>query len=195
MELTTLMITMEAIIAEKKTIQRILGGEVASFSEIVERHHLKVRSYISSRCNNSSDTEDITQEIFIAAYHNLSQYDTEKPFSAWLFGIARNKSNEYFRKIKRVPIPIDLDEIPESSHSGSPDLLIALDEKSKCFWNEAKRILTEEQFSAIWLKYQSDLSVLEISEALDVSESNAKIHLFRARKKLVTSTIINQLSS
>jgi len=186
---------MEAIIAEKKTIQRILGGEVASFSKIVENHHLKIRSYIAKRCSNNADAEDITQEIFIAAYNNLSQYDTAKPFSAWIFGIARNKSNEHFRKVKRIPIPVDLDEIPECSHMDSPDELVSIDEKSKCFWDEAKRILSEEQFTAIWLKYQSDLSVTEISEALEVSESNAKIHLFRARKKLATSNLINQLAS
>jgi len=186
---------MEAIIAEKRIIQRILGGEVASFSQIVESHHLKVRSYIAKRCSNKADAEDITQEIFIAAYHNLSQYDTAMSFSAWLFGIARNKSNEHFRKIKRNPLSVDVQEIPEFSHTNSPDILVSLDEKSKCFWEEAKRVLSEEQFTAIWLKYQSELSVTEISVALQMTISNAKIQLFRARKKLAASNLINQLAS
>lgn len=186
---------MEAIIAEKKIIQRILGGEVSSFSQIVESHHLKVRSYITKRCSNDADAEDITQEIFIAAYKNLSQYDAAKPFSAWLFGIARNKSNEHFRKIKRMPIAVDIDEFSEFSHTDSPDTLVSLDERSKSFWQEAKRVLSEEQFTAVWLKYQSDLSVIEISEALKITESNAKIQLFRARKKLAASNLINHLVS
>ncbi len=185
---------MKAIIAEQRIIQRILGGEISSFSQIVHNHHLKIRSYISKRCSNITDAEDITQEIFIAAYNNLSQYDNAKPFSAWIFGIARNKSNEHFRKIKRIPQAVDIDDLPELSHSDSPASIVSIDEKSKHFWDEAKRILSEEQFAAIWLKYQSDLSVSEISEALVISVSNTKIHLFRARKKLATSHLISQLA-
>lgn len=185
---------MEAIIAEKKLIQRILGGEVSFFSKIVDSHQNKIRSYIAKRCSNNADAEDITQEIFIAAYKNLSQYDTGKPFSAWLFGIARNKSNEHFRKAQRVPIPVDMEEVAEVCHLDSPDSLLTLEEKTKQFWQEAKRLLSEEQFTAIWLKYQSDLSVIEISEALQVSLSNAKIHLFRARKKLANSNLIHQIA-
>ncbi len=178
---------------EQKTIQRILSGDVSVFSEIISNHQQKIRSYIFKRCSNHADAEDITQEIFIAAYNNLPQYDNSKPFSAWLFGIARNKSNEHFRKAKRVPIPSD--DTPEISHLDTPDAQISTSERSNNFWNEAKSILNEEQFTSIWLKYHQEFSISEISSAMKVTESNAKIHLFRARKKLSTSTIINQLVS
>lgn len=185
---------MENSTAEKLLIQRILGGDLSLFSQLVENHHLKVRSYIFKRCSNSADAEDITQEIFIAAYKNLSQYNDSKPFSAWIFGIARNKSNEYFRKLKRLPQEAHYDEISDGRHTDSPDVLISTEEKSQCFWAEAKRLLSEEQYAAVWLRYQSDLNVAEISQALEISLSNTKIHLFRARKKLITSKLIHQLN-
>lgn len=176
---------------EQKSIQRILSGDVSVFSEIINSHQLKIRSYIYKRCSNHADAEDITQEIFIAAFNNLPQYDTSKPFSAWLFGIARNKSNEHFRKAKRVPIPSE--SPPEIGHLDTPDAQVSTTEKSNQFWTEAQSILNEEQFTAIWLRYQQEYSILEIATAMKITSANAKIHLFRARKKLSTSTIINHL--
>ena len=177
---------------EQTTIQRILSGESSFFSQIIETHQYKIRSYISKRCTSNADTEDITQEIFIAAFRNLHLYDKSKPFSAWIFGIARNKSNEHFRKVKRVPLPTD--QITEVSHANTPDIQISISEKSSQFWSEAKRLLSEEQHTAIWLKYQQELTVAEISEAMQLTTANIKIHLFRARKKLATSSTINQLA-
>lgn len=199
---------MEAITLEKKTIQRILSGEISFFSQIVDSHHKKIRSYISKRCSNKTDTEDIIQEIFIAAFNNLSQYDSTKPFSAWIFGIARNKSNDHYRKVQRIPIPTESIDNTDStivatsgsvqlsnhSQQDTPASILATREQSNQFWEESKRILTEEQFTAIWLKYQSEFNVSEISIAMKISLSNTKIHLFRARKKLATSPLINQLA-
>lgn len=178
---------------EQISIQRILSGDVSMFSEIILNHQQKIRSYIYKRCSNHADAEDITQEIFIAAYNNLTQYDTSKPFSAWLFGIARNKSNEHFRKAKRIPIPSET--ALEIGHSNTPETQVSSTEKTNQFWNEAQSILNEEQFTAIWLKYQSENSIAEIAASMKISESNAKIHLFRARKKLSTSSLINHLVS
>jgi len=180
---------------EQTIIQNILSGDTAVFARLIDTYQHNIRAYLAKRCANHADADDITQETFIAAFNNLSQYDKTKPFSAWLFGIARNKSNEHFRKQKRIPIPTTPDSSPEPSHIDTPASRLTISEKSSHFWTEAKRILNEQQFTAIWLKYQQDLSIADISTAMDLTQANIKILLFRARKKLATSTTINNLAS
>jgi RNA polymerase sigma-70 factor, ECF subfamily len=184
---------MSDINIEKQHIQSILNGNTSAFVYIINTYQGKIRSFINKRCANSADSDDITQEIFIAVHKNLYQYKPDFPFSAWVFGIARNKANEHFRKVKQLPTSIE--HTDEVGHSDTPQSRIFITEQTNQFWNEAQRILSEEQFTAIWLKYQQDLPVSEISEHMQISQANAKIHLFRARKKLSESTLINNLTS
>lgn len=183
---------MSEINDEQQHIQSILNGNTSAFAHIIANYQSKIRAFINKRCSNAADSDDITQEIFIAVHKNLHQYKSEFPFSAWIFGIARNKANEHFRKVKRLDVPSE--HIDEAGHIDTPQSRIFITEQSNQFWNEAKRILSEEQFTAIWLKYQQDLQVSDISEHMQVSISNTKIHLFRARKKLAQSTTINNLT-
>ncbi|MFT6794044.1 MAG: RNA polymerase sigma-70 factor (ECF subfamily) [Rubritalea sp.] len=183
---------MSEISDEQRHIRSILDGNTSAFTHIINAHQNKIRAFINKRCSNSADSDDITQEIFIAVHKNLHQYKSEFPFSAWIFGIARNKANEHFRKAKRLPIPSEHTE--DVGHSDNPQSRIFIAEKSNQFWNEAKRVLSEEQFIAIWLKYQQDLQVTDICEHMQITQSNVKIHLFRARKKLAQSKLINNLT-
>ena len=183
---------MSEINIEQQHIQSILDGNTSAFAHIITAYQSKIRSFISKRCANSADSDDITQEIFIAVHKNLYQYKSELPFSAWIFGIARNKTNEHFRKAKLLPSSTEI--TCDEGHTDTPQSRIFITEQTNQFWNEAKRILTEEQFTAIWLKYQQDLQVADICKYMQISESNAKIHLFRARKKLSESTLINNLT-
>jgi len=177
---------------EQHLIRSILKGNTSAFAPIINSYQYKIRAFINKRCSNSADCDDLVQEVFIAIHKNLHQYKPEFSLSAWIFGIARNKTNEHFRKIQRLPTPVE--ETKDVTHEDTPLTQIFVTEQTNSFWNEAKRILTEEQFTAIWLKYQQDLQVSEISEHMKISLSNVKIQLFRARKSLSKSKLINQLS-
>lgn len=178
---------------EQQLIRNILNGNTSAFAHIIDTYQHKIHAFINKRCSNSTDCDDILQEVFIAIHKNLHQYKPEFPFNAWIFGIARNKTNEHFRKVVKIPTPTA--ETHDVAHTDTPQKRIFITEQANTFWNEAKRILTEEQFTAIWLKYQQGLKVSEICEHMNISTSNAKIHLFRARKQLSQSALINQLSS
>lgn len=179
--------TPAAIIA---AVENTLAGETSAFSVIVAEHELKIASFLLKRCPVKTDADDLLQETFIAAYKNLSQYNPQYPFSAWIFGIARNKANEHFRKIQKLSTT-SADHAPEAIHAETPHHKLSTAEQADLFWTEAKRILSEDQFTALWLKYQEEQSIAEISETMQKSLSNVKIQLFRARKALAQSKLIN----
>ena len=51
-------------------------------------------------------------------------------------------------------------------------------------WELAERVLTEDQRSALWLRYAEDLSVQEIAEVLGRRATTVRVLMFRARQKL-----------
>lgn len=140
-------------------------------------------AYLTKRCGTATPVEDLFQETFIAAYRNLKHYNPSFPFSAWIFGIARNKTNEHYRKVKSIHRV----DPPASVEYESPQSILDQAQTIDLFWNEAKRLLNDDQFSALWLRYQEEFSIKEIATTMNKSESNIKILLFRARKELAGS--------
>lgn len=176
-------------IEDSTLVKGILTGDNALFAELMSRHEKRVMSYLYNRCGNANHVDDLFQETCIAVYKNLFQYKQEYPFSSWLFGIARNKVNQFYRT---TTPELTLEEGNLVDHS-SPDTQISKQEDSDLFWQEARSQLNEEQLSVLSLRYQEDMTVKEIALILDKSESNIKIHLFRARKKLAESLILQNL--
>jgi RNA polymerase sigma-70 factor (ECF subfamily) len=60
-----------------------------------------LRCYVASQVHHPSDVDDMTQEVFLAAYRNLGTFRRGDDFGAWLRGIARNKLHDHFRSSAR----------------------------------------------------------------------------------------------
>lgn len=67
---------------------------------------------------------------------------------------------------------------------GDPLLLCIADSESDNLWLTARRLLKDEVFAAMWLRYAEDMSVNDISTALDRSPSWTKVNLMRGRRML-----------
>lgn len=76
-------------------------------------------------------------------------------------------------------------ELPElSDELGDPMLLCIKASESENLWVTARRVLNDKVFAATWLRYAEDMSINDISKALDRSPSWTKVNLMRARTAL-----------
>lgn len=82
-------------------IDQVTRGHRDAFRLIVRGFSLPLRSYIASQVHHPDDVDDLTQEVFLAAYRNLEAFRRGEDFGAWLRGIARNKLLGYFRGAAR----------------------------------------------------------------------------------------------
>ena len=82
-------------------LDQIMRGNRDAFRLIVRAFSLPLRCYIASQIHHPNDVEDITQEVFLAAYRQLETFRRGDEFGAWLRGIARNKLHDYFRSSVR----------------------------------------------------------------------------------------------
>ena len=79
-------------IDDRELVRRVLAGQTDDFRVLVDRHQQSVFRFASGLVGNREEAEDVTQEAFLAAFANLSGYDSSRAaFSTWLFTIARNR--------------------------------------------------------------------------------------------------------
>ncbi len=165
------------MVTDEQLVEATLDGSDAAFGELVERYQERLLRFLLSRSNSRADAEDAIQDTFISAYRYLASFDSRWRFSTWIYRIAiRNAAKQ------RRPEWHDSDV--ELADDADPlDACIAHSEQENV-WQAAKRLLSNDAYNAMWLRYVEDLSVKEISAALDKSASWTKVNLLRGRRRL-----------
>ncbi len=159
-------------------------GEVQAFGELVRRYQTLVFSVCYRLLAERREAEDLAQETFIRAYERLGSFDAERPFGPWICRVATNLCiNQLQRK------ELDWGRIDEERHTAppsaefNPELAQARSEQAETI-RAALLSLPPQYRAVIELRHFQDLSYAEISEVLEISVSQVKSHLFRARKSL-----------
>jgi RNA polymerase sigma factor (sigma-70 family) len=170
-------------------IEKVIAGQTNYFSYIVERYQDIVFSIALKVLKNREDAEEMAQESFIKAYKSLHTFQGKAKFSTWLYRITYNtcisetrKKKQYFTSTDDVQIS---DEAEEMNLDGIPA------ENREKYVKAALEKLPEDEYTLVVLYYFEDQSVEEISKVTGLSESNTKVKLHRARKKLYT--ILNEM--
>lgn len=88
--------TME-IVESSTLVEQARSGSQSAFSELVRLHHVGVRSFLARFLRQAEGVDDLAQEVFLAAYRKLDEFQGSSSFQSWLIGIARNKALTYLR--------------------------------------------------------------------------------------------------
>jgi len=74
------------------------GGDMAAFEEIYKRHHRRVYSICLRMLQNTSEAEDLTQDVFIQLYRKIGSFRGDSAFTTWLHRMTVNQVLMHFRK-------------------------------------------------------------------------------------------------
>ena len=163
-----------------------LTGNRDAFGQIVARYQSLVCSLAYSATGSLSQSEDLAQETFVAAWKQL--YDLREPekLRAWLCGIARNLINNSLRRRGREPShqAESLEEISES-HSPEPQPVeqTISNEEAAILWRSLERI-PEIYREPLVLFYREHQSIEAVAQNLELTEDAVKQRLSRGRKLL-----------
>ncbi len=162
---------------EVALIEAAKKGSATAFTDLVLGYRTGLLRFLLTRSSSYADAEDALQDTLINAYRYLHSYDSRWRFSTWLYRIAINN----VAKLRSA----DTVELGDLSDEGSDPLehCIAASDREN-LWQCARRQLTDEVYSAMWLRYAEDMSVNDISKVLDRSVSWTKVNLMRGRKTL-----------
>ena len=164
---------------ELTLIDSAKAGSVGAFTELVGRYRDGLLRYLITRCASVADAEDALQDTMINAYRYLASYDPRWRFSTWLYRIAIRNASKQRRD--------GYSGIDDVAAEGSDPLEMCIDASEReNLWVTAKRVLNDDVYTAMWLRYVEDMSINDVAAVLERSGSWTKVNLMRARKALDT---------
>lgn len=168
-------------------ITKVLQGDVNSFSILVDNYKDMVFSLAFKLTKSREEAEEISQDTFIKAYKKLVDFKGDSKFSTWLYRIAYHTSLDAIKKNKNSRNTFEINEVTGHRIQSIETTLQGIERKERAeLMKNCLLKLPEEERTIIWMFYYEELSLKEITEVTDFSESNLKVKLHRARKKLLT---------
>lgn len=174
--------------SDAEIIQRILQAEPRLFEELIRRYNSLLYKIGRSYNYNHQDTEDLMQETNVSAYFNLAKFENRSSYKTWLTRIMLNHCYQKRRKFSFK------NEIPANEYgiNSSNPMFQREDNIKRNLMNKELRHVIENALQNIRPEYRivftlrelGGLSVSETMEVLDISESNVKIRLSRAKLML-----------
>jgi RNA polymerase sigma-70 factor (ECF subfamily) len=172
----------EALLAEEEIIRKSVKNPDA-FRPLYETYFKKIYLFVFHRVGDKELSADITQQVFLNALSNIGKYQFRGlPFSSWLFRIAVNQCNDFFRKSKKMRTVVLED----------PHIRELYDDlTAEQSWDEWERKLpavleqlSNEDLQLIELRYFEQRPFKEVSEITGMSESNTKVRTYRILERM-----------
>ena len=157
--------------------------DTQAYGELYDVYVSRIRRFIAFRVKLSQDAEELTAEVFLRGWEYATSSVIEKP-SALFYRIARNVVADYYRERERAGDIASMQEAQEIA-STDPDASVQMERNE----NEqellrAIKSLKEEYRDALIMRYMDEMSVKEISQALEKTPNNVRVLLHRAKKAL-----------
>ncbi len=159
--------------------------DLKNFAPIYDRYYASIFRFVYKRVSDKEQTADLASQVFLKAMLNIKKYeDRGFPFSAWLFRIAINEVNMFYRKKKKdVHVSITGMEIREMIHEMDHG---EIEFRQQSVVN-ALNDLPQEKSQLIDLRYFEKCSYREIGEIYGITEANAKMRVRRTLKLIKRS--------
>jgi RNA polymerase sigma factor (sigma-70 family) len=153
------------------------------FDLLYERYSSKIYAKCISLLKDEALAQDATQEIFLKIFLNLSKFGEKSRFSTWVYSITYNYCIDYIRRKKKQQAIFsdEMEKAPDLAVEEVSDKVILEMEIDKL-----KTVLSEiptGDRAILLMKYQDGMSIKEISEILDKTESAIKMKIKRAKAK------------
>ncbi len=183
--------------SDLEIIQRINEGDIKLFEILIRRYDPFLYKIGRTYRYNHENTEDLMQDTYINAYTNLKKFENRSSFKTWLTRIMLNQCYQKRHKLSFKNEIIGGDVQNEKSsilfHHSTNNEKIAMNKELGRVLENAIHKIPEEYRIVFSLRELNGLSVAETAEALDISESNVKVRLNRA-KKMLRSEIMEMYS-
>ena len=162
------------------------------FNDIYDKTYSDIMRYVIVKCHNINDTNDIIQDVYFELWKILNKkevFDTN--IKSFLIGIAINKIKKHYSIVQRFKtisfFDTDSNDIELIDNIKSDidieDLVIKSDDWNSV-WKYLKNKKNQDIPKVFYLYYKLGLSLKEISNELDKSESYIKNLIYRTLKEL-----------
>ena len=189
-----------AALAEQKVLAdlaaRCLAGDGAAWEKLATGQHRRVYGICYRFTGSQSDAEDLTQEVFLKMFRNLSSFDpTKGGFTTWLTTLTRNLLVDNYRRTRLERSSDSLDETYDGEDDGptkgekladtrpSQEQHVAgLELRAQI--QQALAQVSPDLREAVILRDLEDMDYKDIAEILGVPQGTVKSRISRGRAEL-----------
>lgn len=150
------------------------------FEVLYNRYVGKVYLQCLSITKDSDIAQDYTQDIFIKVFNKIDTFESRSTFSTWLYSISQHYCLDQLRLKKRLMV----EPLSDSAIGGTPEADGPTMEAQLQDLEIVLNQLPPDEVALLRLKHEQGLSIKEISEQYQLSESAVKMRLKRTRDKL-----------
>ncbi len=154
------------------------------FGFLYDNYASKVFNKCLSLVHDMDLAKDLTHDVFIKAFLNISRFNKSARFYTWIYAITYNACIDYLKESKKYIVLSTVKEIEEED--------ITIDENDDELMSiniDRLRVLMEkipiDDKLILLMKYQDDMTHKEISDFFEIGESATKMRISRAKKKLI----------
>jgi RNA polymerase sigma-70 factor (ECF subfamily) len=158
-----------------------IQNEAANFATLYRLHLPQVYRYLLARVGNVADAQDLTSETFLAAMQAFPTYRAERPFVAWLLGIARHKIADHFRR-GHAHVNVELTEEIADQSDGLEGQV-----NDRLTWSRIQTqlsYLSPDRAEAVSLRLFAGLDAAEIAGLMGKRETAVRMLIFRGMRDL-----------
>ena len=169
---------------EAHIIKEILNGNTEQYEYFLDRYGQQVFVLVDRIVSCQEDAEELTQDVFLKAFQQLSSFKAESTFSTWIYRIATNVAISAVRKKRNDVLRLDDSVFANLSDTQVDAALEDESEEQMERLQQAMNQLEADERALITLYYLEEKPLAEVAFILGLTEGNAKVKLHRIRKKL-----------
>lgn len=169
---------------ETQLLKGLKKGSREAVDELLNQYQHYIFTICLSVLKMKEEAEEATQDTFLKILKAVPEFDQRGKLTTWIYPIAYRTALDYLKKRKPTKelitdSDIQIEVINESETGDRMDRV-----------QRAINALPPEEAGLIRMFYLEQLSIKELSEYLEMTESNLKVKLYRTRKKIMT--LVNQ---
>lgn len=179
---------MAATLSDETLIQQALAGRQSAFAMLVKRYEKYVFTLSLRFVKNREDAHEVAQDCFMRMFRYLADFRGECKFTTWLYKIVYSTSLNHLRKQNPDIRSLDDEEHPvRLKDEAVPDASRSMEREDRnAALQRAIHMLAADDANIITLFYLYEQSLDEICQIMDLTMTNAKTKLCRARQRLKT---------
>jgi len=171
-------------LSDHELIEQVVNGSLESYDQLMTRYQRLVFKIAYGFGRNKQNSMDITQNVFLKAYENLTSFKGKGSFKAWIAKIAYHEGINWAKKNHPYEKSATFDEVLMNQSDG-------ITQEDEVLAKEHKAQLLQSLFSlntryrlAVVLRYFNEMPIREISGVLKCSEGVVKSMLHRSLLQL-----------
>lgn len=182
-------------LSDQELLEGLRAQNELHFSELYNRYFQRIYNFVFARMRNHAESEEVVQETFLAVFRSFDNYRGQSSLLSWIYGIAKNTTNNHLRRAKSQNERIDLadeeDLVPRVSlGEGMPDEQLDMQRFGDLLAERLEGV-ADWQAEIFEMRHFENLSIPEISERTARSSDAVRSSLYRVKRLFFDAAAAN----